>query len=298
MRRDEFVVRIVELLPAEILELRHLGFAKRRGRAASVGVEDALDLRRPAGAFEIDVDDPLEEEAEFQVKLVEIFRHGQAARLHPGTDLGKHQAGGVAILVPQQVVGQITIALLAAEQVERAVFLQERRALPERSGVIVKARPHRLNEFLLVAAHFAGDPLEAGQRVDDLHPVPAADRVLQRGGDKGLDDGRGLRAGRRNPPEFLVFRDAIVGQQRANLVPCEQFHFARLVPDRRAHAVAVGIGRHHEVVAALLRHGEGHRQRLGVLRIRGLHRGEAGIKGQLFGDLGNFRPGVVQQRDR
>ena len=132
------------------------------------------------------------------------------------------------------------------------MFLEQYGALAERRGIVSEILPHGRNQLFFITANLGCDPFETGKRVDDLHPVLAGDGVLQRRGHIGFDQTRGLCPFAGNPAKFLVFVDAVIRQQCAHLVAAEQFHFPGAVAHRRAHAITVGIRRHHDVVAAFL----------------------------------------------
>ena len=176
------------------------------------------------------------------------------------------------------------------------MFLQQRGALAERRRIVVEARPHRGGQFLLVTAHFAGDPLETGERVDDLYAVALSDGVLQRGRDESLHESGRLRAFLGNPAELLVLVDPVVGEQRTHLVAGQRLHLAGLVAHGDAHAIGIGIGGHHHV--EFLRLGQRHaqRERLGVFRIGRFHRGETCVESRLRRHFLHLHPRLPQCR--
>jgi hypothetical protein len=128
--------------------------------------------------------------------------------------------------------------------------------------------------------------------------VIAADGILQRGGDKGLDQGRPRTARRRQPAELLVATDAVVREERPDLVSGQQFHLAGAVAHRHAHTIAVRIGREHDIDPLLIRQPDGQRQRLGIFGIGRLHRREPGVERRLRRHLVHLNPRAPQQRQR
>ncbi len=95
-------------------------------------------------------------------------------------------------------------------------------------------------------------------------PVAAADGILQRRGHERLDDRDAIRALGRDETALLELGEAVVGEQGADLVAGEQMQFAVGAAHGTAHAVGVGIGRHHDIESFLLREGHGEGERLGV----------------------------------
>ena len=73
------------------------------------------------------------------------------------------------------------------------------------------------------------------------------DRLLQIGGDEGLDDDPARRILGVQHALLEERLRAVVRDERTDLVAREQFHLSTGVADRHAHAIAIGIGRDHQV---------------------------------------------------
>ena len=87
-----------------------------------VGNEQSANLLRAIRTFEIERVVLFLEVTEFAKNLVEQFVQRQPARFSVGRHFAKHDHRGVAILVPHEIGGAVTIAFFAAENVERRFF--------------------------------------------------------------------------------------------------------------------------------------------------------------------------------
>ncbi|MEY3711931.1 MAG: hypothetical protein RL104_714, partial [Bacteroidota bacterium] len=89
-----------------------------------------------------------------------------------------------------RVIGEVTVALLGAEQEEGRVAQRERSAATqgERGGVGAGAP----DEAAVPVLELAGDPLEADQRLDAAYAVAGAEGGDERRGHERLDH-RGVR---------------------------------------------------------------------------------------------------------
>ena len=122
-------------------------------------------------------------------------------------------------------------------------------------------------ELVLIATDLAGDPLEAGEGVDDLHAVAARDLILQCGGHEGLHQRDTIGTGLGNDAELLISGKTILGHQGTDLVAGDEVHLAVPAPHRGAHAVAIGVGGHDEIESLFLGQLDCERKRVGVLRV-------------------------------
>ena len=87
---------------------------------------------------------------------------------------------------------------------------------------------------------------------------------------------------------------SIPGKQRTDLIPSQQFQFAVLCPNGRAHAIAVWIGGDHKIGIFLSCEIHRHSQRLGIFGVRRLDRWKSSIETILLGHDLEIEPEPLQ----
>ena len=265
----------------KIQDAGDLGAVDLGGRVRGVGGDELFDLSRAFGTIHRQRFTALEVDAKLGEDAVEKANECEALGFRVSGGLGDEDGGGVAILVPHKIRCAVAVALLSAEDIEaRVLEAQAARLLLGESGVV--GAQSRRNGGLVVAELLA-DVFETGERLHAAQTEFFRNRFLKIGGDECLDDHAARAVRVIEDSEFKKPRGPIPSEDRADLVARNEVHFAFRIPRGNSHAVVIRVGGDDKVRAGEVGLGDRHAERLGIFRIRRLHRREASIGNFLLG---------------
>ena len=283
---------------ARLAEVAHVddGAAINFGRwVGSVAVGEFGDLGGSAGAFENFALVHFEEVTDIAIHLVEQSGDSEALAGGVGGELGEHDDGSIAIFVTAEVIAHVAIAFLTAEDEELAVLEAGGAGLG--GGQVAIGGEDVGGQRGFVFGEFIADPLEAGEGVDAKYAKFGGDGVLHGASDEGLEEDSVLFVFVIEDAEIKHRLQAIPAHEGAGLIAREEDHFALVIADADAHAVAIRIGADDDVSAFFVGEIDGHFQGRGVLGVRGFDGGEAAITHVLLGD-GEVVEAELFQQDR
>ena len=170
----------------------------------------------------------------------------------------------------------VAVALLAARDVIDAVLQSQRPRFFLAEFAVISALFR--GDGVLILAELLADVFETGERLHAAKPMRIGDGFLQVGGHERLDDRAARRVFLGDDSERDHLLHAIRSDERTDLIAREELHFSFAVPDGHAHAVAIRVRCHDDIRRLLFRQRDGLRERLGIFRIRRLHRRKLAVE--------------------